>query len=705
MKLSICMMVKNEEKNLKRCLESLKHLRESFESELIIVDTGSTDNTVKIAMKYTERVYHKEWFNDFSGMRNITIGYAKGEWILIIDADEEIDDDSGIIQFLSSNESKKFKTAVIDVKNYTDIENNIFGTIESPRLFYNNDSFKYIGRVHNRPFCGSPAILLQSSLNHYGYVATDKELMERKFKRTSKLLKEEIERNPDDIYYNYQLSVSYGMHGEDDKALEQMKKTYKIIEDKKLDKKEYIYLYYEYAMYYFQSSEVDKYENSRRICEEGIELEDDYIDLYFLLGKINLIQSEFNKAEKNLNKYLELYKNLKKLPIERNTMVKLYTIDKIQECYSNIAVAYYSEKKYEDARKYIQKIEDNASIKRISECCISIFINLKDYEGMHEFYRDKIYGEKELDELFINQLEYHMRKLNNDDKNTIYSLFSSDMNDYSTLNELRVLKESKSEMYEQELDQVLNNLDLNIVPDYFGDLIYFKMKLKKDLSQDLLNVNQEKIISYIKYCLDVYEDFKDVMKEYIDQNEGSDYISIRLNRIFERDILVLNSEDIDVLSNYFEKYINDGISYVNAIYSEFVFKNELVYDVKNEEDGFFIYMSKAYEVQKSDLKKYLSYLKKSLEIYPCMRTGIKLLIEKSKKEMNKTNDEFESYKIQIKSSIKTLIENNKLEDAKKLIEQYEEIVKDDIEIVLLKSQISVKEVKNKANIDSQKYKI
>lgn len=60
MKLSICMMVKNEENNLRRCLESLKHLRESFESELIIVDTGSTDDTVKIAREYTKQIYYKE---------------------------------------------------------------------------------------------------------------------------------------------------------------------------------------------------------------------------------------------------------------------------------------------------------------------------------------------------------------------------------------------------------------------------------------------------------------------------------------------------------------------------------------------------------------------------------------------------------------------------------------------------------------------
>ncbi len=78
MKLSICMMVKNEEQNLVRCLDSLKPLRTKLESELIIVDTGSTDKTVDIAKAYTDRVYFHPWNNNFSEMRNSTISYAMG---------------------------------------------------------------------------------------------------------------------------------------------------------------------------------------------------------------------------------------------------------------------------------------------------------------------------------------------------------------------------------------------------------------------------------------------------------------------------------------------------------------------------------------------------------------------------------------------------------------------------------------------------
>lgn len=636
-------------------------------------------------------------------MRNLTIGYAKGEWILIIDADEQLEDDSGIIQFLKSNDSKKFKTAVINVKNYINLEKGTYGTIESPRLFYNEPSFKYIGSVHNRPYCGKPVILLQSSLKHYGYNADDKELMERKFQRTSKLLMKEIEQNHNDVYYNYQLSISYGMHGDNDKALKQMQKTYSIIEKEKLDKKEYIYIYYEYAMYYFESSEPDKYENSKRICEEGIKFEDDYIDLYFLLGKINSIQNEFKKAEVCFNKYLDLYENIKKLPISVNTMVKLYTIDKLQECYFNLAIIYYSEKKYKDASEYIQKVDNEEFLKKITGIFIRTYINLKDYNGIRKFYISKMYGKEEMDKLFIDQLEESIKKCSEKERKTVWKLFSNDMNDYSSLNRIRMSDEKFGKEFENKVDTAISSIDLNNASDYFGDLIYYKIKLKKDVSNDLFYVGQGKIVSYIKYCIDKYSDFKDVIKNYIDINRKDEYASIRLNKIFERVILILNSENADTFRKYFSSYVSDGIRYISLYYNSLILENEFVNDVKNEEDGFFIYMNQANNLRNTDLKQYVNYLKKALEIYPCMKTGIKLLIEESRKKLGNTSDEFESYKIQIKNRINVLIDNNKLEDAEKLIKEYEDIVKGDMEIVLLKSRISVKKIKNKTNANNTKY--
>ena len=90
MLLSIVMMVKNEEKYLDETLYALNDLRKDINTELIILDTGSNDNTVEIAKKYTDKVYFANWNNNFADMRNMSISYASGDWILILDADEKL---------------------------------------------------------------------------------------------------------------------------------------------------------------------------------------------------------------------------------------------------------------------------------------------------------------------------------------------------------------------------------------------------------------------------------------------------------------------------------------------------------------------------------------------------------------------------------------------------------------------------------------
>ena len=88
--ISVCMIVKNEEKVLAGCLDSLEGLWE----ELIIVDTGSTDSTKEIARKYTDKVYDFSWTGNFSDARNYSFSLAKGDYIYSADADEVLDEEN-----------------------------------------------------------------------------------------------------------------------------------------------------------------------------------------------------------------------------------------------------------------------------------------------------------------------------------------------------------------------------------------------------------------------------------------------------------------------------------------------------------------------------------------------------------------------------------------------------------------------------------
>ena len=88
--ISLCMIVKNEEKVLARCLDSVRDLMD----EIIIVDTGSDDSTKEIALKYTDKIYDFKWIQDFSAARNFAFSKASCDYIYSADADEVLDEEN-----------------------------------------------------------------------------------------------------------------------------------------------------------------------------------------------------------------------------------------------------------------------------------------------------------------------------------------------------------------------------------------------------------------------------------------------------------------------------------------------------------------------------------------------------------------------------------------------------------------------------------
>src|SRR5262249_23210365 len=89
-RLTLSMIVKNEEKYLAQCLDSVKGIAD----EIVIVDTGSTDKTVEIAKSYGAEVYHFDWTDDCSEARNECLKYCTGDWVLWLDADEALEPSS-----------------------------------------------------------------------------------------------------------------------------------------------------------------------------------------------------------------------------------------------------------------------------------------------------------------------------------------------------------------------------------------------------------------------------------------------------------------------------------------------------------------------------------------------------------------------------------------------------------------------------------
>ena len=112
--ISVCMVVKDEEENLERCLESVKDIAD----EIVIVDTGSGDRTKDIARRYTNNVFDFKWVNDFSRARNFSLSKAVGEWVFFLDADETVSErDIPAIKQLARN--RHFDGFSFVIRNYT----------------------------------------------------------------------------------------------------------------------------------------------------------------------------------------------------------------------------------------------------------------------------------------------------------------------------------------------------------------------------------------------------------------------------------------------------------------------------------------------------------------------------------------------------------------------------------------------------------
>lgn len=687
--LSICMMVKNEEKNLPRCLDSLKVLMNSIPSELIIVDTGSEDGTVEIAKSYTNKVYHHSWNNNFSEMRNISISYAQGEWILIIDADEEIESPESIVEFLTTDVNKPFSAGALLVKNLT-LDDLDFGYVMviSPRLFRNNGEFRYEGAVHNMPIFKGNVIEVSSRIIHYGYISTDKELMEKKFRRTSELLKNELKKNPEDIYYLYQLSTTYQMYGDQKEGLKYIERAYRIVKRKKLNLRMNLYVFCQLAKCYLINYQLEK---CIQICHEGISLEKEYIDLYFYLASAQAQLEQYEESIESYVAYLELTKNYDKLEIRRNPIINFHTLTLFNEAYHNIAVMYYKREKYLEALAYSQKIDSNDYIQKNIKLIVELCFRLKEFEKLKDYYlKMNILDKQELNNDFIKYLEKHKGILTEKEYISFLKSFINIRNNYGKLCSIRMAYLQKNvKSLEKYISELLDESNLNQLEDFYGDIVYYSLNISEEMLLKIFSSMPEiNIIGFLQYLHDTYPTLSIDILSYLEEKNSTkeNFDILRTNKILNKYLIFSNNILEDDYSRIFDHYLDNGIKFIQQLYNIRIIREERINDVKNVEEAFFIYMFLANE-QENDKLNRVRYLKKAVEVYPEMSKGIRGILDNLQSKPR--NIQMDIYKDQVKSQIKDLINKGGLCDAEELISQYENIIVNDREIYSLKAVVLI----------------
>jgi glycosyltransferase involved in cell wall biosynthesis/SAM-dependent methyltransferase len=220
--ISLCMIVKDEAENLPRCLESVKGIVD----EIIVVDTGSTDETPQIAERYGAKVIHFEWTGSFSDARNESLRHAKGEWILWLDADEALAEGKERLRALleenngirpSSHAPRPaYDGFVLPMVSFVGMRSHREGHVHPAfRLFRNLPGISFERNLHEQIASSIKKVkpdakfgVLPVWIEHYGYLSP---LVRRKQKvaRNLELAKKDLRANPFDPFAWYNLGREY----------------------------------------------------------------------------------------------------------------------------------------------------------------------------------------------------------------------------------------------------------------------------------------------------------------------------------------------------------------------------------------------------------------------------------------------------------------------------------------------------------------
>lgn len=521
MKISLCIIVKDEEVNIKECLDRALEVVD----EVIVVDTGSTDATVEILKNYKDnniKIFIQKWNNDFSEARNKSIQHATGDYILILDADERIFCDRKQLEdFLITDNYLAYKLPIYNIFENKEMQ----VTSEMIRL-YKNQNAKYIGAIHEQiTFDGEKKVgkIIDSSIcriYHYGY---SKKVFEakNKQKRNMDIIKAEIKRNPKDAFNWYNKGVMEMIAGEYDKALDDFIKSHKLTNNKRMQ------FHNDLIMKMIQCLLMQK--KNSQVIDFIKPLKKDFFintlpDLYHYMGMA--------------------YKELKKYDLAEENFKEAINIGDTSQQNSKFGIGSYMPL-IELARiERIRKNEDSA-IRRYKEA-LSHSNNINKY-GLEEYsqYLNEIKKEEllnELDSSIEDREENEMKKINQ----TLDNHKKQFKENIEKLIEINMIEEAEnliSEYIKLFKEDVLTYSVMGIISMLKGDNILADAYFKKALAIDNDNID---VLFNLAYLSESQRDYLESYKYYIQ------LLNISNDSIIEEVINKLESlEQIDEIQTYF----------------------------------------------------------------------------------------------------------------------------------------------------------
>ena len=374
MEISVCIITKNEARKLEKCLGAVK----PFGFEIVVVDTGSVDNTKQMAATFTESIYDFVWCDDFSAAKNYAISKAKHDMVLVLDSDEYMEmyteeDKRSLIKMLEAHHGEVGR--IRRINRYFRGDEECVSREWINRIF-NRKLYHYEGRIHEQVVLGSvfdyereeavepkqvgsmenklsyQTFLCNLVISHDGYSGSKGERV-KKAERNILLLKREFEGNAQDTYVMYQLGKSYYMAGDYTEAICYFELALGYDLDPKLEYVIDLVETYGYALLNSGQSE------TALLLESVYEEFGNSADFQFLMGLIYMNNEQFDHA---VAEFLKAVKHTHARVDGVNSYLAYYNAGVIRECLGDTkqAVKFYRQSgTYEKAIQRLKKLENN----------------------------------------------------------------------------------------------------------------------------------------------------------------------------------------------------------------------------------------------------------------------------------------------------------------------------------------------------------
>jgi len=299
-RISLCMIMRDEEGHLGRCLTSVQ----GAVDEIIIVDTGSVDRSVEIAAGFGATILHEEWRGDFAAPRNTAIDAASGDWILVLDADEEVIGARALRQLVRQEGVEGWSLREV---NFIGEERGIDSVVMSAfRLFRNRPEYRYEGALHEQVVDKVANAgygvrrFADVEIHHYGYLEPTSRA-KKKTDRNMAIVQEELRRKPDDAFTLFNAGVEYQRVGRHTEALDHFARSFRNLSS--LDAYYASLLVRNIATSLYMTGRNDE---ALDVLADALQAYPDFADLHHLEGRVFVARREYRAAVRSFKRAIEI---------------------------------------------------------------------------------------------------------------------------------------------------------------------------------------------------------------------------------------------------------------------------------------------------------------------------------------------------------------------------------------------------------------